>query len=203
MSWGSFTLGRCSINSVWGFKRLIKFHQPYMYLMLSLSWQFIIRHWTLNKTSMHSSRMRTARFGGYCEQNDWQTGVKTLPFPKLFAGGNKVKCGSLVFKFTMFEHCYSMHSLDTCLQHSSWKVIICNLQKKNFSQLIRLPTKRHQLWECLFFWSCSCVTNPENFTENKAFWFSLVPLRLSLDRTWRNELWSVEISSFSDGYRSM
>ena len=32
---------------------------------------------------MHSSRMRTARFCGHCEQNDWQTGVKTLPCPKL------------------------------------------------------------------------------------------------------------------------
>ena len=27
--------------------------------------------------------MRTAHFGGHCEQNDWQTGVKTLPCPKL------------------------------------------------------------------------------------------------------------------------
>ena len=32
---------------------------------------------------MHSSRMRTARFGSHCEQNDWLTGVKTLPCPKL------------------------------------------------------------------------------------------------------------------------
>ena len=32
---------------------------------------------------MHSSRMRTARFGRHCEQNDWQTGVKTLPCRKL------------------------------------------------------------------------------------------------------------------------
>ena len=27
--------------------------------------------------------MRTPRFGGHSEQNDWQTGVKILPCPKL------------------------------------------------------------------------------------------------------------------------
>ena len=27
--------------------------------------------------------MRTVRFGSHCKQNDWQTGVKTLPCPKL------------------------------------------------------------------------------------------------------------------------
>ena len=32
---------------------------------------------------MHSGRMCTARFGGHCEQNDRQTGVKTLNCPKL------------------------------------------------------------------------------------------------------------------------
>ena len=50
---------------------------------------------------MHSSRMRTARLltishhalrGGVSdpprEQNDWQTGVKTLPCRNFFAGGD-------------------------------------------------------------------------------------------------------------------
>ena len=32
---------------------------------------------------MQSCRMRTVRFGSHCKQNDWQTGVKTLPCPKL------------------------------------------------------------------------------------------------------------------------
>ena len=41
-------------------------------------------------TSMHCSRMRTARFGGHCEQNDWQTGVKTLPCPKLRFWATKI-----------------------------------------------------------------------------------------------------------------
>ena len=35
---------------------------------------------------MHSSRMRTTRFGGHCEQNDWQTGVKNITLPQTLFG---------------------------------------------------------------------------------------------------------------------
>ena len=43
---------------------------------------FVLCRWE-NKTSMHSRKMRTVRFGGHCEQNDWQTGEKTWPCPIL------------------------------------------------------------------------------------------------------------------------
>ena len=51
-------------------------------------------------TRMHSSRMRQTGCGKHsldqrqsppppCEQNDWQTGVETLPYHNFVAGGNK------------------------------------------------------------------------------------------------------------------
>ena len=42
---------------------------------------------------MHSSRMRSARFSGHCEQNDWQTGVKALPCSKLRLRAVKIWTG--------------------------------------------------------------------------------------------------------------
>ena len=53
---------------------------------------------------MHSSWMRTARFGGQCEY-DWQTGVKILPCPKLrLQAVMKIQDTHKTLTFSLFKH---------------------------------------------------------------------------------------------------